>query len=110
MKIETKYNIGDVVFFDKYGSIAKGKISDVVISSNRYGLGVIYEVNTAPSWYEMFSFMWRKYSINLTENDLYSSMSDVAEKKISQLQDEIDIKNKEINRIRESVIKQQDNA
>ena len=81
MKIETKYNIGDVVFFDKYGSIAKGKISDVVISSNRHGLGVIYEVNTAPSWYEMFSFRWLRYCINLTENDLYSSMSDVAEKK-----------------------------
>jgi hypothetical protein len=110
MKIETKYNIGDVVFFEKYGSIAKGKISDVVISSNRHGLGVIYEVNTAPDWYERLSFSWVKYNIKLTENDLHSSMSDIAEKKISQLQDEIELKNKEINRIRESVIKQQDNA
>ena len=107
MKIETKYNIGDVVFFDKYGAIANGKIVDVRISSDRHGMKIIYEVNTAPSWYEMFSFRWLRYSINLKENELYSSMSDVAEKNISQLQDEIDIKNKEINRIREQVSKQQ---
>lgn len=110
MKIDTKYNIGDIVFFDKYGAIAKGKIINVVISSSRLGTNVIYEVNTAPSWYEMFSFRWLRYSINLKENELYSSMFDVAEKNIAKLEEEIEVKNKEINKIRESVTKQQNNA
>jgi len=106
MKIETKYSVGDTVFFEQYGTIKKGKIVDVDISSNRFKSMTTYEVNTAPAWYEMFSFRWNKWSQNFTEDELYSSIDEIAEKYICYLQLEIDIRNEKIRKIREQVSKE----
>jgi hypothetical protein len=109
MKIETKYSIGDTVFFEQYGTIAKGKIVDVEISSNRFALKIVYEVNTAPDWYEMFSPIWSKYSKKFVEDGLYSSASEVSDKLIARLNNDIDAKNKHINKIMEQISKLQNN-
>ena len=109
MKIETKYSVGDTVFLNHYSDIKKGKVIDVNISANNSHLRVTYEVNYAPSWYEMFSFKWSRYICKFKEEDLYRSIDEIAEKDISRLQYEIDINLNKIRNIKEEVAKQKDN-
>jgi hypothetical protein len=109
MKIETKYNVGDTVFFDYYDSIEKGKIVDLDISVSKHSSSVVYKVNNAPAWYHIFSFKWDKYTKQFIEEELYPSIVEISEKKIANLQLEIDIRNEKIRKIREQVSKQQEN-
>lgn len=109
MKIETKYSVGDTVFFSEYDQIKEGKIVDVVISGNKHGTHVIYEVNDAPSWYDKFSFGWLRHSRQRRQEELYASISEIADKIINQYQLEIDIRNEKIRKIREKISKELNN-
>lgn len=110
MKIETKYNVGDTVFFSEYDQIKEGKIVDVVISANKRGTNVIYEVNDAPSWYDKFSFGWLRHSKQRYQEELYTSISEIGDEIINHYQLEIDIRNEKIRKIREQVAKQHKDA
>ena len=108
MKIETKYSVGDKVFFSEYNQIKEGKIVDVIISANRHGSNVIYEVNDAPSWYDKFSFGWLKHSKQRHQGELYTSMSEIADIMINKYQLEVDSILKKIHEIKEQVSKQEE--
>jgi hypothetical protein len=109
MKIETKYNVGDTVFFDYYDSIEKGKIVDLDISASKHRSSVVYKINNAPAWYDMFSYRWDKHNKQFREEELYPSIVELSEKKIAHLQLEIDIRNEKIRKIREQVSKELNN-
>ena len=109
MKIETKYNVGDTVFFNYYDSIEKGKIVDLDISASKHGSSVVYKINNAPAWYDLFSYRWDKYNKQFREEELYPSIVELSEKKIAHLQLDINIRNEKIRKIREQVVKEQDN-
>lgn len=108
MKIETKYSVGDTVFYSEYDQIKEGKIVDVIISASRHGSNVIYEVNDAPSWYDKFSFGWLKHSKKRHQEELYTSISEIADLIINDYQIEIDIILKKIREINKQVAKQQE--
>ena len=108
MKIETKFNVGDTVFFDYYDSIEKGKIVDLDISASKHGSSVVYKVNSALPWYELFSYRWDKHNKQFRERELYPSIVEISEKKIAHLQLEINIRNEKIRKIKEQVAKQQE--
>lgn len=110
MKIETKYSVGDTVFYSEYNQIKEGKIVDVVISANKSGTNVIYEVNDAPSWYDKFSFGWLKHSKQRHQGELYTSISEIGNEIINDYQLEIDIRNEKIRKIKEQISKQQDSG
>ena len=109
MKIETKYSVGDTVFFDYYDLIEKGKIVDVDISASKNHSSVVYKVNNAPAWYDIFSFRWDRHTKKFREQELYPSIVELSEKKIAQLQLEIDTRNEKIRKMREQVSKELNN-
>ena len=100
MKIETKYSVGDTVFYEEYGTIKEGKIVDICISSNKSTSSIIYEVNIKATYLKIFNLPWPKPGRTFEEKDLYSFISEVADKMINQIQFEIDIKNEKIRKIR----------
>jgi hypothetical protein len=108
MKIETKFNVGDTVFFDYYDSIGKGKIVDLDISASKHDSSVVYKVNTALTWYNVFSSGWDKHNKQFREGELYPSIFEISEKKIAHLELEINIMNEKIRKIKEQVAKQQE--
>lgn len=110
MNIETKYKVGDAVFFRSGLQIKKGKIVDVIISANKYSTNVIYEVNDAPSWLEKFSYGWFNHSKKYYQGDLYMTASEIGDEIIDQFEYEIDILLKKIGDIKKQVDKQQDNG
>lgn len=94
MKIETKYNIGDIVYFQTHSKIEKAKVINIRVELTY--IGIFEPIYTMTTEFDSYKLWGKSDNIDLAEGKISDSP-------VSLIQKQIEGYNRQINDLKEII-------